>query len=221
MVTLTGSNLMIFNLLQDNMTESLALELVEGFFKNHKHNPKRIDTKKLPSGKKAPDFEVNDNSELKFYCEVKTPELKPNDQTQMFHWTTTVSKLRDLIHKAVKQFKNQNPNHLKPWVLIFTSDHFQLNWANFVHCLQGTVAYNSQIIKNLSNQRFVVDTEDDVKAIDLFIWCQVNAQAKKIYQMVHFVNGNSDLLKETKAISDKLIPYASEGITDKNSKKYA
>lgn len=220
MVTLTESNLTIFNLLQGNMTESLALELVDGFFKNHKYNSKRIDTKRLPSGKKAPDFEVIDSSELKFYCEVKTPGLKPNDQTQMFHWTTTISKLRDLIHKAVEQFKNQDPNHLKPWVLIFTSDHFQLNWANFVHCLQGAVAYNSQIIKDLSNQRFVLDTEDDIKIIDLFIWCQVNAQAKKIYQMVHFVNGNSALLQKTKTISDRLIPYVSEDIMNKNSKKY-
>lgn len=220
MATLTESSSMIFNSLQDNMTESLTLELVENYLTNHHFGSKRIDAKKLGIGKKAPDFEVDNDGKLNFYCEVKTPELKPNDQTQMFHWTTTVSKLRDLIHKAVKQFKDQDPNHLKPWVLIFTSDHFQLNWSNFVHCLQGAVAYNSQIIKDLSNQRFVVNTEDDIKAIDLFVWCQINAQAKKIYQMVHFVNGHAGLLDEAKAISDKLIPYASEGIMDKNSKKY-
>ena len=203
------------------MTESLALELVGNYLTNHNFDPRRIDTKKLPSGKKMPDFAVNNSGKLTFYCEVKTPELKPNAQTQMFHWTTTISKLRDLIHKAVKQLKDQDPNHLKPWVLIFTSHHFQLNWSNFVHCLQGAVAYNSQIIKNLSNQRFIVDTQDDIKAIDLFIWCQVNTQAKKIYQMTHLVNANADLLDETKSISDKLIPYASEEIMDKNSRKYS
>lgn len=203
------------------MTESLVLELVGNYLTNHNFDPRRIDTKKLPSGKKMPDFAVNNNGKLTFYCEAKTPELKPNAQTQMFHWTTTISKLRDLIHKAVKQFKDQDSNHLKPWVLIFTSHHFQLNWSNFVHCLQGAVAYNSQIIKDLGNQRFIVDTQDDIKAIDLFIWCQVNTQAKKIYQMTHFVNANADLLDETKSISDKLIPYASEEIMDKNSRKYS
>lgn len=202
------------------MTESLALEIVKNYIANHNFSSKRIDVKKLAIGKKAPDFEVNSGGKLFFYCEVKTPELKLNNQTQMFHWTTTVSKLRDLIHKAVKQFKDRDSNHLKPWVLIFTSDHFQLNWSNFTHCLQGAVAYNAQIIKDLSNQRFVVDTQDDIRSIDLFIWCQVNTQAKKIYQMVHFVNGNSDLIKETKVISDRLIPYATENIIDKNTKKY-
>ena len=220
MVTPIELNSITFNLLQDNMTESLALELVERYLKNHKYDPKRIDTKKLQSSRKAPDFEVNENDVLKFYCEIKTPALKPSAQTRIFHWTTIISKLRDLIHKAVKQFKNQDPNHLKPWVLIFTSDHFQLNWSNFVHCLQGAVAYNSQIIKDLSNQRFIVDTQDDIKTIDLFVWCQVNAQAKRIYQMVHFVNGNSDLLEKIKAISSKLIPYASESIMNKSSRKY-
>lgn len=221
MATLTESILKTYSLPQDNMTESLALELVENYLTNHNFGSKRIDVKKLAVGKKAPDFEINSDGKLVFYCEVKTPKLKLNDQTKMFHWTTTASKLRDLIHKAVKQFKDKDTNHLKPWVLIFTSDNFQLNWSNFVHCLQGAVAYNSKIIKDLSNQRFVVGTQDDIKAVDLFIWCQVNAQAKKIYQMVHFVNENAALFEETKAISYRLIPYASEEIMDKNSKKYA
>lgn len=202
------------------MTETLSLELVEGYFKHHKYNPIRIGTTKLASGKKDPDLEVKTAAKTEFYCEVKTPELKPNEKTKMFHWTTTVSKLRDLVHKAVKQFMSQDPNHLKPWVLVFISGHFQLNWSNFVHCLQGSVGYNSQVIKDLSNQRFIVDTQDDIEAIDLFIWCQVNIQAKRIYQMVHFINGNSALLKEAKVISGKLAPHANENIMDRNSKKY-
>lgn len=203
------------------MHEALALELVEKYLKSHRYNPIRIDTKKLPPGKKAPDFEVKDSSKLKFYCEVKTPELKPNDRTQMFHWTTTVSKLRAFIHTAVKQFNAHGSKHSLPWVLVFTSDYFQLNWSNFAHCIQGIVAYDSQVIKDLRNQRFVTETDKDIKALDLFIWCQVNAKEKKIYQMVHFLNKESALLGKTKTISDSLIPYASENIMDKNSKKYS
>lgn len=202
------------------MNEALALELTENYLKGHKYSPVRIDATKLPTNKKAPDFEVKDTIELRFYCEVKTPELKPNDKTQMFHWTTTISKLRDLIHKAVKQFRDQDPQHSKPWVLVINSDHFQLNWSNFAHCIQGIIAYNSQIIKDLRNQRFIEETDEDIRAIDLFIWCQVNDKEKKIYQMVHFLNQGSALLQETKTISDNLIPYMHENIIDRNSKQY-
>ena len=202
------------------MTESLALELVERYLKNHKYDPKRIDTQKLPSGKKAPDFEVNDISELRFYCEVKTPELKLDSKTGLYKWTTTASKLRDFIHKAVKQFQDQDPNHLKPWVIIFTSDNFQLNWTNFAHCIQGAVAYDNQVIKDLGGMRFVRETDKDILYVDLFIWCQVNEEHGKVYQLVSFANADSSLRGETGVIIDALKPYVSEDIMDKNSKKY-
>lgn len=141
------------------MTELLALELVENFLKNHRYNPKRIDASKLNPGEKAPDFEVLDLAELKFYCEVKTPELKLDAKEQIFKWTTTASKLRIFIHKAVKQFVGQDPKHLKPWVIAFTSDHFQLNWTNFTHCIQGAVAYNNQVLKDLGGMRFIKETD--------------------------------------------------------------
>ena len=202
------------------MTENTALIIIQNYIANHKLTPIRIDARRLPSGKKSPDLEVKENTTLVFYCEVKTPDLKLNEATQMFHWTTTHSKLRDLIHKAVKQLRDYDPSHILPWVVAFTSSNFQLNWSNFVHCIQGAVAYNGEVVKDLTNTRFIKDTDQDVKDVDLFIWCQVNEEQKKIYQMVHFVNPNSLLLEETKVISEKLIPYVNEEITDKNTKKY-
>jgi len=202
------------------MRESLALELIENYLKNHKYHPARIETKRLQSGEKSPDFEVKKTGKSKFYCEVKTPKQKLNDKTQMFHWTTTASKLRAFIHTAVKQFNACDPKHSYPWVLIFTSDHFQLNWSNFAHCIRGVVAYNFQIIKDMRNQRFIEETNEDVRTIDLFIWCQVNVKDEKIYQMVHFLNKDSELFVEIKLINKNLIPYASENIMDKNLRKY-
>lgn len=129
--------------------------------------------------------------------------------------------MRALIHKAVKQFRDQDPHHIKPWIIVFTSSNFQLNWTNLTHCIQGAVAYNNQIIKDLGGMRFVKDTDKDILEIDLFIWCQVNEVEKKIYQMVHFVSSDSTLIKETEEISNKLTPYPSEKIMDRNSKTYA
>ncbi len=202
------------------MTEESILQIISSYLIKHKYTPERINTSKLPPGKKAPDFLVKANKILKFYCEIKTPDLKLNPKTNLFNWQTTVSKLRDLIHKAAKQFKDEDSLHSIPWVVIFTSCHMQLNWTNLSHCIQGKVGYGKDIIKDLTDQRYIKDTNQDVKNIDLFIWSQVNEQHKKIYQMVHFINHDSKLLSETTEISNKLIPYANEDIMDRSSRKY-
>lgn len=203
------------------MTENNAITIIQIYLQNHGFLPKKIDTTKLGEGKKSPDLEVKENQKLVFYCEVKTPDLRLNEATQIFHWSTTHSKLRGFIHTAVKQFKDRDPNHSLPWVLAFTSSNFQLNWSNFAHCIEGVVAYNGNVVKDLSESRFIKDTNSDLKEIDLFVWCQVNEQEKKIYQMVHFVNHESVLLNESEKISRKLTPHASENIVDKNTKAYA
>lgn len=108
-------------------TDQQSEKLVERYLTEHKYFPKRINIKKLPEGVRTPDFKVYEADVLKFYCEVKNPLLLANDLTQMFHWTTSVSKIRRFIHKkAVPQFKDIDSNHSYPWILFFTSGHFQL-----------------------------------------------------------------------------------------------
>lgn len=202
------------------MTEEKILLIISSYLINHNYTPVRIDTSKLPPGRKAPDYLVKSNNKLQYYCEVKTPDLILNPNTNLFNWQTTVSKLRDLIHKAAKQFKDQDSLHSVPWIVIFTSCHMQLNWTNLSHCIQGKVGYGKDLIKDLTGQRYIKDTNQDVNNIDLFIWSQVNEQHNKIYQMVHFINHDSKLLANTTEISNNLIPYTNEDIMDRSLRKY-
>lgn len=199
------------------MTEPQAIKLVEDYLSNHKHKPSRIDHKKTQEGEKSPDFIVEHGKSI-FYCEVKTPSLLPNKDTNMFHWTTTVSKIRALIHKAVKQFEAQDPNHKKPWVLFFISSHMQLNWTNYSHAIQGKIAFGNDLIRDL--EKFVSDTDGDVIKIDLSIWCQVNPNTLRVHQLVPFLNTGSPLIDETQRIYESLIPYESEKINDANIRLY-
>lgn len=191
------------------MTEHEILNSVSNYFLNHQYQTKRIDAGTLPQGKKAPDYEVFYNGCIDFYCEVKSPLLLVNDLTKMFHWSTSVSKLRKFIHKAVEQLKDSDPNHIQPWVVVFTSDHFQLNWANMVHAITGVIAYGNSIIRDLRTERYVVDTENDLKMIDLFVWFQMN-KTGEIYQVRFFINKDSIHAEECEIIANKLEPCSTD-----------
>jgi len=112
-------------------------ELIQSYLISHGFLPKRIDTKKLNTGIKSPDFQVYLRDISSFYCEIKNPLLLANDITKMFHWTTSISKIRRFIHKAVQQFIDIDHGHNFPWMIIFTSGHFQLNWNNFSDAYLG------------------------------------------------------------------------------------
>ncbi|MHA1304177.1 MAG: hypothetical protein ACTSPI_10795 [Candidatus Heimdallarchaeaceae archaeon] len=201
------------------MDEKTSIKIVSAFLRNHGYDPKRLKANKV-SGQKTPDFEVYKNGSPHFLCELKTLTLIPNPVTNMFHWNTTVSKIREHISKGYKQLSHYDKKHDLPWIMFFVSTHFQLNWTNMVHGLRGVVGFNGEVIKDLTDQRFIQATDSEVKQIDAFIWSQVNAEKKRVYQLVHFVNANSSLLDATNDIVDKLIPYEDEEIMDKNSRKY-
>lgn len=198
------------------MKENQVLPIVESYINSHGYKSQRIDTSLLPAGEKAPDFKINQGSKLEFYCEVKTPSLSPNPATGMYHWVTTVSKLRSHVHKAVKQFKDQDPEHKIPWVVFFTSSDFQLNWNNFAHTLQGSVSYGQQVIKDMGGMRFIKETNDDLKNVDLFIWSQVSKDTTAIYQMVFFINRDSFYINKVQEISNNLNPREEENIKGRN-----
>lgn len=202
------------------MSESEAINLVENYIKSHRLSPLRINPKKLPDGLRSPDFEVQENGSAYFLCEVKTPSLILNERTRMFQWNTTMSKLREFMSKAFKQFQDYDPEHKFPWVLVFTSDYFQLNWTNCAHSIQGAVAFGGDLIRDFSNHRFIKDTQDEIVSIDLIIWCQVDSEKTKIHQLVPFSNLDSTMFEGVKVIQDKLTPYEDEEIMDRNVHAY-
>ncbi len=189
------------------MTESQILNTVSVYFKEHGYVPKRVVAKKLLIGQKSPDFEIYYSGELDYYCEVKSPLLLINNKTQLFQWTTTISKLRNFIQSAVLQFTDMDSDHNKPWVLLFTSDHMQLNWTNMTHAITGIVGYGQTIIRDL--REYVKDSEIDLKKIDMFIWFQMN-QSTDIHQVRFFINAGSKFKRRCENIQEKLRPVAGE-----------
>ena len=193
------------------MTEAQALLLVSDYLRSHGYEPNRVDTSAFPEGRKSPDLEVRENGGMSFFCEVKTPLLLANDETKMFHWSTSVSKIRGFIHKAVSQFRDHDPNHHKPWVVVFTSDHMQLNWTNMKHVLDGYVSYDDgKIVRDLRGERYVIDTNNDVNTIDLYIWCQVNSVSRDLIYQIRFFLRPTILMSEARKIAERLVPRSEE-----------
>lgn len=187
------------------LKEHEAIGIVNTYLEKNGLTVHRIDTKKLDNGKKAPDLSVSKKSELLFYCEVKTPELKLNPDTNMYHWDTTFYKLRKFIHKAVKQFNDFDPKHESLWVLAFTSNHPQLNWTNFVHNIFGAVSFNGNVIRDFRNKSFLLDSNKDMLSIDLFLWFQINyINRSSIVQLKRFVNQDSKLFREAEILEKSL-----------------
>ena len=195
------------------MTEQEALTIVRNYFINHNLQPSRIEPDKQSSNSRFPDFIVKDNGSDCFLCEVKTPLLKVHPATNMFHWTTSISKLRGFVHTSVKQFASYNSSHSLPWILVFTSDHFQLNMHNFGQCIKGVIAYNGNVIKDLRNMRFIKDTEKDLSRVDMYLWLQISPKDKTIYQLKMFLYDHSPHLLEVERISKLLSPYKDENIS--------
>ena len=192
------------------MHENLALRLVEEYLRIQNYTPIRIDPRKVPFGRKSPDFDVKKNNQTSFYCEVKTPELKLDPKMNMYLWNTTISKLRDMVHKAVKQFNDYDPGHSKPWVVMFTSDNFQLQWKLFADNILGVITGGQQVIKDLTAQDFIIRTQQDIKKTDLFVWLQVSPKDNKIYQRAYYINGDSKFYDDAQRIRFELLPRDEE-----------
>lgn len=184
---------MIIDDIERSIPDADSEAIVSRYLTSHGYIPNKIETKQLGTGIKSPDFKVYEGEEFRFYCEVKNPLLLVNDITKMFHWTTSISKIRRFIHRAVEQFHDVDHDHLFPWIIVFTSAHFQLNWTNFNDAYLGCVARNGKIISDLRQEKYVVNYNKDVNAIDGYIWCQINPLDKRIIQFVPYINLDSRL----------------------------
>lgn len=211
---------MLYNTENSIFTDKDAEKLVESYLLKHSFDPVPINTKKLEIGVKSPDFQVYFENKLLFYTEIKNPLLLASNTTNMFHWTTTISKIRRFIRRAVNQFRDIDSNHNFPWLIAFTSSHAQLNWLNFSDAYLGYISRNGQMISDLRQEKYVTNYNIDVNTVDAYLWFQVNEKDKKIYQFVPIVNSNSILKRKLEVIIDKLLPLESEDILDLNTRKY-
>lgn len=202
------------------MKEAIALGIISKYYFKHGFIPKRLYPQNYPLNTKVPDFEIVNNKILDHYCEVKSPELILNPVTNLFHWQTTVSKLRNMIHKTIKQFRGVDPNHNLPWILAFTSDRMELNWTNLVHTVNGIAGFSNTIFRDFRDTRFIKDTQGDIEQLDYIFWNQVNRLDNKIYQFVPFINIESKHLVKVENINRLLTPLSDENIVDGNTRRY-
>ncbi len=191
------------------MTENQILEKVAEYFNAHHLDLRRVDHRKVDDGTKSPDFELYSSGILTSHVEVKSPLLLLNDKTQLFQWTTSVSKLRGFIHNAVKQFVDADSDHSKPWLLVFTSDHMQLNWTNMTHAITGIVGHGNTVTRDLRQERYVKETEEDVKKVDSFIWFQMGGDGV-IHQVRVFINADSKFKEKCEEFEVSLRPQEGE-----------
>jgi hypothetical protein len=162
-----------------------------------------LNPKKHNNNKKTPDYKLVLSSN-DYLCELKSPELVIDLETGVYKFSTTNSKLRTFIHKAVKQFIEFNPDHRCPWVVVFISSHFQLNWKNLTDAIQGVVVHGSTATANFSQTDIVKRTNEDVAKVDLYIWLQVNGDSKMAYQATFILNDRSLFKDESQRIVTQL-----------------
>jgi hypothetical protein len=142
---------------------------------------------------------------LRYLSEIKSPELKLDIETQLYKFKTTHRKILDYIHKASKQFKEFDPNHEMPRVMIFTSIHAQLNWKSFTDAIQGGVVdQEGKAVPDLSNTPVYQSTLPLLSGIDLYVWYQISGNKDQFFQASYFVNNDSKFVKECEELVSNL-----------------
>jgi hypothetical protein len=190
-----------------SLSEKEARKIVKNYLLNHGFGVDEINPDDLPEGKKSPDFVIKEGNDIKGYCEIKTPAHNLNQLTQLYQWDTTFYKLRRFLHTAKKQFNDYDPQHEKPWVVVFTSIHPQLNWESFTNNVIGAVAFNGQVIRDFRDKKFLAESNQDLLSIDMIVWFQVNyIDRRKVYQVRFFINKDRALLDEINKLSNRLKP---------------
>jgi len=176
------------------MKDTEVIKIVNGYLREKGFNPERLKS----FDESAPDFKVNYDDGGLFYCEVKSPNMFIKNAEFEKH-STKFSKLEKHLHKAAKQFRNANPLHLFPNILIWTSKHFALCWKDFSDCFRGFISIDNKIIYDRTNSDSFKRVRKDWEIIDIHIWLQLGKTG--IYQESKFINSNS-----LNILSPKLLP---------------
>jgi len=159
----------------------------------------------IPEDKrKTPDNYI-EGKKQKYICEIKSPELKLDLETQLYKFKTTHRKILDFIHTAVKQFNSLDSKHSLPRVLVFTSISPQLNWKSFTDAVQGGVIdQQGSSSPDFSKTPVYTSTLPLLSDIDLYIWFQVSGTGDKFHQVSYFINEKSTYSKECKELVNNL-----------------
>lgn len=129
-----------------------------------------------------------ETDQKKYICEVKSPVLKLDLETQVYKFKTTHRKILDFIHTATKQFRSLDAEHQLPRVLVFTSTTPQLNWKSFTDAIQGGVIdQQGNRSPDFSKTPAYTSTLPLLSNIDLYIWLQVSGTDDKFYQASYFI----------------------------------
>ncbi len=146
----------------------------------------------IPKDKrKTPDNYI-EGKKRKYICEIKSPELKLDLETQLYKFKTTHRKILGFIHTATKQFHSLDSEHQLPRVLVFTSINPQLNWKSFTDAIQGGVIdQKGNRSPDFSKTPVYTSTLPLLSDVDLYIWFQVSGMGDKFYQASYFINEKS------------------------------
>lgn len=161
----------------------------------------------IPTGSsQTPDSLFTKGNE-KYICEVKSPQLKFDHKASPFGYKhkTVQRQILNPIHKAKKQFDNQDKDHEFPHILIYTSAHFQLCWKNFLDAMNGglTNPKDGNLQVDLRKTEVYLSTKDLIRAIDGYIWLQVNDK-KQFYQASYFLIKHSEHNSSTEKLFQNL-----------------
>lgn len=161
----------------------------------------------IPTGSsKTPDGFILRNGN-KYLCEIKSPLLKFDHAANPFGYkfTTVHRKILNAIHRAKKQFDDQDPEHKFPHILIYTSAHFQLCWKNFLDAISGVVINpkDGNFLVDLHNTDAYQATKDLMYIIDGYVWFQVN-NSNQFYQVSYFLNERSVYRNMTQELFNNL-----------------
>lgn len=194
---------------RDDIAESDTKNMFRDFMSERGYTVTYIDE----GTDKTPDCMI-EKSGSKFIGEIKSPVLNIDIDSQLYKFKTSHSKILDHIHKAVKQFSEHDNEHALPWVLIFTSSHFQLSWKTFTDTLHGGVIdRNGRRLPDFSNTKVYQSTVPLIRQVDAFIWLQANGKTQKFHQASYIINSSSAYSSKTeKFINDMSSVWLSNGM---------
>jgi len=122
----------------------------------------------------TPDFKVSGPIGEFFFCEVKSirPSSPRSPSEPLLH-NTMFNRLTRVIHKAARQFRAVNSQHLVPNVLVWVSRVLGINERTLIELLQGSMSLDNHVFFDASRQLDGrIKESGDLNTIDLHIFLQ-------------------------------------------------
>ncbi len=106
-------------------------------------------------------------------------------------WKNVYNRLQSGLTKARKQFESFDKSHDLLRVVVFTSNHPQLNFNSCKNNILGIVQLGEELIQDYREKPEFKYTEKDRRSIDIILWAQINRYTKEIFETEYFVNMES------------------------------